>query len=328
MLLRPRLLLVNRTTVTQLPQRHNPSQWLSRSASPRLHAHLSHSHHRHDPNQHHHHHHQHRSFTNTPRPSQQPQSHYDILGVSPSTSPPELKKRFYALSKTHHPDLHPTDKTAVQKFQQISESYSVLSDPDRRRRYDRDVLHLHHQHRQNSSSYNVNDPQQQRGGTYAGSRAPTGLSKRRSAFRGPPPSYFRHGQGGSYDPNVNPSARASSSANTAYDGHNYTGPGGGGSGTTYDPDAPDFDARPVYKTQTAEDSRRNARRAAALAEAQEAAEADGDFWARFVIVTGVLLVGVTVGGLIVGRSGSGRGSGVGSGGLVKGDGTRREREKK
>ena len=67
-------------------------------------------------------------------------THYDVLGVSPSVSHAELKKRFYVLSKENHPDLHPGSKEHTTKFQQISESYTVLADPDKRRKYDRDVM--------------------------------------------------------------------------------------------------------------------------------------------------------------------------------------------
>jgi curved DNA-binding protein CbpA len=240
------------------------------------------------------------------------------MGVDPSISQPDLKKRFYVLSKEHHPDLHPDNKQAVQKFQEISESYSVLSNPEKRKRYDRDHLPRFRQ----QQDYG----EQTRGGTYAGSRAPTGLSRRRSAFRGPPPSYFRNGQGGSYDPNVNPQARqssASSSASSANTGYDYHPGGYAPPGTA----SADFDSAPVYKTQSQEDVRRNARRAAALAEAQEAAEQEGDFWARFVMVSLVLVAAVTIGTLFVGSTHGPVGKGN-SGGLVRGDGTRRKAEEK
>ena len=133
-----------------------------------------------------------RSFTTSPLLHDNPTNHYDILGVDPTISQPALKKQFYTLSKENHPDLHRTDPSGTQnrtqKFQAISESYSVLGDPEKRRRYDRDVLRLH-QRRHPAPS----DPDSQQG-TYAGSRPASGLSKRRSAFRGPPPSYFAHGR--------------------------------------------------------------------------------------------------------------------------------------
>ena len=230
-------------------------------------------------------------------------THYDTLGVTPSVSQKDLKRRFYDLSKEHHPDLHPNSTSAVQRFQEISESYSVLADPEKRRRYDRDVL-PRQQQRQAQETHT------QRGGTYAGSRAPTGLSKRSSAFRGPPPSYFKHGEGGNYTGQSQQQQQSSSSAT-------------GESEKYYSHDGTEFDARPVYRTQTAEDTRRNARRAAAMAAAQAAAEEEGDFWARFVMVSLVLLGGITFGSLMVGYA-SGSKSGGGAGGMVRGDGTRRD----
>ncbi|RMZ77511.1 hypothetical protein DV737_g4329, partial [Chaetothyriales sp. CBS 132003] len=120
----------------------------------------------------------------------------------------QLKKRFYSLSRSTHPDLNRNDPNAQARFQAISESYSVLANAEKR------------------------------SGTYAGSRPASGLSKRRSAFRGPPPSYFRHGGGGS---------------------------GGGG----------------------------------AAAGAWEMEDA-GNFWARFVIVSVIVVGGVSVGSLVGG----------------------------
>jgi curved DNA-binding protein CbpA len=226
----------------------------------------------------------------------------------------------------------------VQRFQQISESYSTLSDPQKRARYDRDVLRLHQQQRQNSRGAGAGAGQQ--GGTYAGSRAPTGLSKRRSAgiFRGPPPSYFAQGGGGAYQPGRNPYSRgpdgeaaSSSNSNYTYNGNSnsdaYPGNGDGSGSFTADPQH-DFDSSGVFRTQTHEDRKRNARRAAAMAAAQAAAEEDGDFWARFVIISCTLLGGLMIGSLLVGTGGgSGSGSGRKAGGMVRADGSRRDRER-
>ncbi|ETN46627.1 uncharacterized protein HMPREF1541_00813 [Cyphellophora europaea CBS 101466] len=255
-------------------------------------------------------------FSTTPlhrQHQEQPQNHYEVLGVDPSITPPELKKRFYALSRSHHPDLHPSDPTAVQRFQQISESYSTLADPSKRARYDRDVMRTS----RHAGAHQQQQQQQQRGGTYAGSRAPTGLSKRQSAFRGPPPSYFRQGGGGSYDPHVNPHARGATAGEAT--GAN-AGAGARGGGVWGDPN--EFDSRGVHRTQSHEDRKRNARRARAMAQAQALAEEDGDFWARFVIVSCVLLAGITIASLVVNASSSGKNAG----GMVRADGSRREKK--
>lgn len=62
--------------------------------------------------------------------------YYQILGVSKSSSEAEIKRVFRKLARKYHPDMNPGDKTAEAKFKEISEAYEVLSDPDKRRKYD------------------------------------------------------------------------------------------------------------------------------------------------------------------------------------------------
>ncbi|GHO44083.1 DnaJ C-terminal domain-containing protein [Ktedonospora formicarum] len=62
--------------------------------------------------------------------------YYKILGVTRSASADEIKKAFRKLARTHHPDVNPGDKKAEAKFKEINEAYEVLSDPDKRQRYD------------------------------------------------------------------------------------------------------------------------------------------------------------------------------------------------
>ena len=62
--------------------------------------------------------------------------YYEVLGVSKSASDSELKSAYRKLAKKYHPDMNPGDKEAEAKFKEASESYSVLSDPDKRRQYD------------------------------------------------------------------------------------------------------------------------------------------------------------------------------------------------
>ncbi len=62
--------------------------------------------------------------------------YYDILGVQKGCSDEELKKAYRKLAKQYHPDLNPGDKAAEQKFKEVNEAYSVLSDADKRRKYD------------------------------------------------------------------------------------------------------------------------------------------------------------------------------------------------
>lgn len=62
--------------------------------------------------------------------------YYEILGVSKGASETEIKKAYRKLAKQCHPDLHPNDKVAEAKFKELSEAYEVLSDKNKRAKYD------------------------------------------------------------------------------------------------------------------------------------------------------------------------------------------------
>ncbi|MBR5485980.1 MAG: molecular chaperone DnaJ [Oscillospiraceae bacterium] len=62
--------------------------------------------------------------------------YYEVLGVSKGCSDDELKKAYRKLAKQYHPDLNPGDKEAEAKFKEANEAYEVLSDSDKRARYD------------------------------------------------------------------------------------------------------------------------------------------------------------------------------------------------
>lgn len=62
--------------------------------------------------------------------------YYEVLGVSKSVSDDELKKAYRKLAKQNHPDLNPGDKEAEARFKEINEAYEVLSDKDKRAKYD------------------------------------------------------------------------------------------------------------------------------------------------------------------------------------------------
>jgi curved DNA-binding protein len=63
--------------------------------------------------------------------------YYQILGVSKTASPQEIKKAYRKLALQYHPDRNKDDKAAEGKFKEISEAYAVLSDPEKRKQYDR-----------------------------------------------------------------------------------------------------------------------------------------------------------------------------------------------
>lgn len=62
--------------------------------------------------------------------------YYKILGLSKNASADEIKKAYRKLARQYHPDLNPNDKEANKKFQQINEANEVLSDPEKRKKYD------------------------------------------------------------------------------------------------------------------------------------------------------------------------------------------------
>ena len=62
--------------------------------------------------------------------------YYEVLGVDKSASDDVIKKAYRKLAKQYHPDLNPGDKNAEAKFKEVNEAYEVLSDKDKKVRYD------------------------------------------------------------------------------------------------------------------------------------------------------------------------------------------------
>jgi len=77
---------------------------------------------------------------------------YEILGLKKTASPEEIRKAYRKLAKSYHPDLNPGDTAAESKFKDISVAYDLLSDPEKRARFDRGEIDASGQER----------PQQQR----------------------------------------------------------------------------------------------------------------------------------------------------------------------
>ncbi|KAF2223490.1 hypothetical protein BDZ85DRAFT_183530, partial [Elsinoe ampelina] len=199
--------------------------------------------------------------------------HYDTLSLPPTATAKQIKSQFYSLSKSHHPDLHPNDPTASSRFVKISEAYTVLGSPEKRARYDLSIAPAsapaggpqQAAQRGSYSSHTANGP--------AGGRAPSGLSRRKTQFRGPPPSFYKSrgwggqgakrsefasqgGAGGSEGAGSTAGAgtgRASGAGSTAGTeggfAYNEPGTGPGGFAPGWDNDVPHFDREGHYRTQ-------------------------------------------------------------------------------
>lgn len=62
--------------------------------------------------------------------------YYDVLGVSKSASAEEIKKAYRKLALKYHPDKNPDDASAEDKFKEAAEAYEILSNADKKQRYD------------------------------------------------------------------------------------------------------------------------------------------------------------------------------------------------
>lgn len=222
-------------------------------------------------------------------------NHYDRLGLRPDASHMDIKKSYFSLSKAHHPDTNRSDPNASHTFSLLSESYKVLSDPHSRAAYDRDVVRLHHHpHDRPHGSYHS-----------AGGRSPSGLSRRRGTFRGPPPSFYRSGGWGEQEEkrrkaheestgtggmgdgasshqnaNSNPWASAQSHYNP------YGGMGPGSDPFHHASAGSHFDKASHTRTQSREDQRRSHRARQAMGTKGVQYDEETSVVGHFLIITG------------------------------------------
>ena len=68
--------------------------------------------------------------------AEQKRDYYEVLGLSKGATEEALKKAYRKLAKQYHPDVNPGDKDAEAKFKEINEAYGILSDPEKKARYD------------------------------------------------------------------------------------------------------------------------------------------------------------------------------------------------
>lgn len=159
----------------------------------------------------------------------------------------------------HHPDRNRSDPEAGQRFARISAAYNVLGNASKRAVYDRD--HGFHQVHASASPGHTHTHPMGSHSSYAGSRPASGLSKRRSAFHGPPPSFYEQGGYGATGRQGDGFAAGKSGPSK------FAGSGAGS--RTADPEDWEgfirrnplhhFNARGHFRTQAAEDKRRRER---------------------------------------------------------------------
>lgn len=91
--------------------------------------------------------------------------YYKLLDLKKSASQSDIKKAYRKLARKYHPDLNPNNKEAQHKFQQVNEAHEVLSDPEKRKKYDQYGKDWQH-----ADAYEEAKKQQQSSGNYAGGR--------------------------------------------------------------------------------------------------------------------------------------------------------------
>ncbi|KAK5133987.1 hypothetical protein LTR08_007107 [Meristemomyces frigidus] len=249
--------------------------------------------------------------------------HYATLDLPPTASPADIKKQFYALSKAHHPDLHPADPHAAERFVRISEAHATLASPEARAKYDRAHARAHPHRHAHAHAHPSGSPHASAAASSpAGGRPASGLSRRRTQFRGPPPSFYRSGGWGEHgEKRAEHASQASHAANAQSQspppGAAGTGPGGFASGHAHD--VPHFDRHGHTRTHSEiERTRHKARRKQwdSTRSADDGDREGGDrdaldysggstMLVNFVVMCGVLVTIFAVSGTLFGVGGGG-----------------------
>jgi curved DNA-binding protein CbpA len=226
-------------------------------------------------------------------------NHYETLHLTSSASASEIKRQFYTLSKKNHPDHNRNDPDASTRFVAISEAYHVLSVPEKRAQYDAQLESTQRQSRWGRSGSDA--PQGSYSSAAFGSRPASGLNKKRSTFRGPPPSFYKSGGYGKHgakraeyaysDPHSQ-GANAKDAGQESYGDYGGFGPGQQNQGNR----VPHFNDRQHREThenviEHIWARRRKLRRGVKVEEEWE----KGNMLVNFVVVSGVIAIaGLTV----------------------------------
>ncbi|KAI9710213.1 MAG: hypothetical protein M1812_007485 [Candelaria pacifica] len=192
-------------------------------------------------------------------------------------------RQFYTLSKAHHPDHNPNDPEASVRFVKISEAYAVLGSPQKRQQYDRDIEDASGRTSSRPTSHSSTSRP-------AGGRTASGLSRRRTQFRGPPPSFYRSGgygpQGGRRQ--AHPGASSSASAASGSDTERHAG--SAEAQAAWDNDVPHFDREGHFRTQEQQDERRRRR----MSEGTTISEGGGSVLINFLFVGGIVSLAIFI----------------------------------
>jgi curved DNA-binding protein len=97
--------------------------------------------------------------------------YYKILGIDKTATPNDIKAAYRKLARKHHPDLHPNDINAKKNFQQINEANEVLSDPEKRKKYDEYGKDWKHADEFENAKQYQEQSSNRRGASYSGAQS-------------------------------------------------------------------------------------------------------------------------------------------------------------